>query len=75
VDIETIRFLNGLVTRGIRPDLTFYLDVPVEVGIKRKRKAGEEFDRLDAELIEFHQGVRNGCLGMINERLSSALFL
>jgi len=42
------------------PDLTFYLDVPVEIGMQRRKTHG--FDRMEHEQMEFHQKVRHGYL-------------
>jgi len=56
--------LNALerVTIGdLKPDLTFILDVPVEVGLKRAaaRRAGGAPDRFESEDIKFHQKLRD----------------
>jgi dTMP kinase len=58
-------FVNAMqwVTIGdLKPDLTFILDVPVEVGMQRasaRRGAGAP-DRFEAEDVEFHEGLRDG---------------
>ena len=43
------------------PDLTFILDVPVEVGLKRAtaRRGTGAADRFEAEDIKFHQELRD----------------
>ena len=51
--------LNRFATAGVLPDLTIFLDVPVALGLTRKRKAGH-LDRLDRESEAFHKAVRNG---------------
>jgi dTMP kinase len=48
------------------PDLTILLDLDVEVGLGRKRKA-DEWNRLDAYTVEFHQRVRAGYLEMVKQ--------
>lgn len=63
-DLEQVRALIGYATGGLVPDLTVLLDVDVEVGLKRKKKA-DEWNRLDAYTVEFHQRVRNGYLEMV----------
>jgi dTMP kinase len=55
--------LNAMqrVTIGeLRPDLTFVLDLPVEIGLKRAavRRAGAEPDRFEAEDVKFHEKLR-----------------
>ena len=53
--------LNDLATQETYPDVTFLLDVPVSVGIKR-RNLTEKMDRLDMETEEFHKSVRRAYL-------------
>jgi dTMP kinase len=62
-DIEQVRALVKYATGGLDPDLTVLLDLDVEVGLKRKRK-GDEWNRMDAYTVEFHQRVRAGYLEM-----------
>jgi dTMP kinase len=40
------------------PDLTFILDVPVEVGMARIKGRGGERDRFESEDLEFHIQLR-----------------
>jgi dTMP kinase len=63
-DLEQVRALVKYATGGLVPDLTVLLDVDVEMGLKRKKKA-DEWNRLDAYTVEFHQRVRNGYLEMV----------
>jgi dTMP kinase len=42
----------------IKPDLTFLLDLPVEVGMQRARLRGGELDRIEAEQNDFFERVR-----------------
>jgi dTMP kinase len=51
--------LNRFATSGVLPDLTLFLDVPVALGLTRKKKTGY-LDRLDRESAGFHKAVRNG---------------
>ncbi|MGX9425936.1 MULTISPECIES: dTMP kinase [Bradyrhizobium] len=49
------------VTIGdLKPDLTFILDVPVEVGLKRAaaRRGSAAPDRFESEDVQFHQDLR-----------------
>ncbi len=65
-DLEQVRALIKYATGGLVPDLTILLDVDVEVGLKRKKK-GDEWNRMDAYTVEFHQRVRNGYLEMVKQ--------
>jgi len=67
LDLELIKRLNHLATRGRKPDVTFLLDCPSGLGLKRavlrnqrQRKAKEE--RFEREEIQFHRRVRRGYL-------------
>lgn len=69
VDLELLRRLNGIASRGITPDLTFLLDCPVNVGLSRtaQRVSGQKSgrgreDRFEREKLEFHERVRRGFL-------------
>jgi len=57
----TVARLNRFATDGLTPDLAILLDVPVAVGLSRKRRAGG-LDRLDREHASFHEAVRRGYL-------------
>ena len=58
---ERIALLEQWVQGGLRPDLTFFLDLPVAQGLAR---AGEraELDRFEREEIDFFERVRQGYL-------------
>jgi len=68
-NIEQVRALINYATSGLVPDLTLLLDLDVEIGLGRKRKA-DEWNRLDAYTIEFHQRVRAGYLEMAKQEPS-----
>lgn len=40
-----------------RPDLTFLMDLPPEVGLERRRRSGQAADRLESEGLAFHRAV------------------
>lgn len=63
-DLEQVRGLVKYATGGLTPDLTVLLDVDVEEGLRRKKKENE-WNRLDAYTVEFHQRVRAGYAEMV----------
>jgi len=65
-NLDDVRALVKYATGGLVPDLTILLDVDVEVGLKRKKNA-DEWNRLDAYTVEFHQRVRSGYLEMVRQ--------
>jgi dTMP kinase len=60
VDARLIRGLERVTVGDLVPDLTFIMDVPVEVGMKRaeKRRGAGEADRFEAENVQFHEKLR-----------------
>jgi dTMP kinase len=63
LDLEPLRVIVEFATGGLKPDLTLFLDVPPEVGLKRRAEAslfGEEFTRLDGMTLDFHRRVYAG---------------
>lgn len=40
-DLDELRALTQIATRGVQPNVTFYLDIPAQDGLDRKRKAAQ----------------------------------
>jgi dTMP kinase len=65
LDLDLLRIITHFATGGLVPDLTFCLDVPVEVGLRRKAKgAGDAWNRMEQKEVDFHLRVRAGYLAM-----------
>ena len=62
IALDLIERLNQEATQGVRPDLTIFLDVPVDEGLSRKR--GPSRDAFESESVEFHRRVRAGYLSL-----------
>jgi dTMP kinase len=65
LDLEMLRTITAFATGGLKPDLTLYLDIVPEEGLQRRQAGGEEWNRLDAETLDFHQRVRAGYMQLI----------
>lgn len=59
LDLELIQQLNYIATGGLKSDLTFWLDLDVEIGLSRVKNRGN-FDRMEQANIEFHRRVQQG---------------
>jgi dTMP kinase len=64
LDLEQVRAIVHFATGGLTPDLTILLDIDVELGLRRKRQAGGEWNRLDDYAVAFYQRVRRAYLEM-----------
>lgn len=69
LDIELVKKINLWAVDYLKPDLTFFLDLPVEVGLARARaqtldKLG---DRLEREELNFYQRIRAGYLELAKD--------
>lgn len=68
LDLVMVRQLVDIATGGLRPDLTLYLDIDPETGLRRRqRDGGAEWNRLDAAALDFHRRVREGYHRLIEE--------
>jgi dTMP kinase len=63
LDVEAVLDVCLFATHRITPELTFLIDVPVEVSRERVRARGGA-DRLEREDAVFHTRVRNGYLAL-----------
>ncbi|MFP4158764.1 MAG: dTMP kinase [Desulfobacterales bacterium] len=70
ISADFIKEINTVVFGGLKPDITFLLDLPPEVGLSRAwmqidsglRRKGES--RFEQERIRFHEKVRQGYLAL-----------
>jgi dTMP kinase len=66
VDERLIKALERVSIGDLHPDLTFVLDLPVELGLQRaaQRRGGSIPDRFEAEQVEFHERLRDAYLAL-----------
>jgi len=68
LDLEARRAITHFATGGLVPDLTLLLDLPVEVGLRRKAGGrGDAWNRMEQKQIDYHERVRAGYLDMAAE--------
>ena len=60
IGIDEVFSINEFAIDGILPDVTIFLDIEPNVGLRRIKKNRDNLDRLDLESIEFHQKVYEG---------------
>jgi len=66
-DLALIRDLLRFATGGLRPDLTFLLDIDPRVGLSRKQQGGKKWNRLEEYQLDYHQRVRSGYLNLAKQ--------
>lgn len=61
VDPNLLRALERVTVGELKPDLTFVLDVPTEIGMARaeKRRGERMADRFEGEGVAFHEKLRD----------------
>jgi len=59
IDTAIIKKIGLVATRGIRPDITFLLDIDAGQGLRR---SGDVKDRMEKKPLQFHRKVREGYL-------------
>ena len=64
VDIDFIKSVGGVVTRNIKPDLTFLFDIEIKKGLFRK---GNTKDRIEQRSLRYHAKVRRGYLDLAHQ--------
>lgn len=63
IDAGKVQAINQFAVGTTRPNLTFLIDLPPEIGLARIRARGRgELDRMEQETLEFFQAVRQGYL-------------
>lgn len=60
IDRAAIEMLERLVQRGLEPDLTLLLDMPVEAALARMIARGATLDRFETQAPAFFCAVREG---------------
>ncbi|WP_018659737.1 dTMP kinase [Allofustis seminis] len=69
IGMDEVRAINLFATEGLLPDITLFLDVDVERGLRRIAHVDSKrsLDRLELETIDFHRRVREGYFTLIKK--------
>jgi dTMP kinase len=67
LDLAPLRDIQAFATNGLMPDLRLLLDVPVEIGLKRRHADPASVNRIDLADRSFHQRVRDAFLALAAE--------
>lgn len=60
-DLAWLEELNRRASHAVIPDLTLWIDCPVEIGLARaRRREGGPGDRFEVEPFDFHTRIRRG---------------
>jgi dTMP kinase len=62
---EMVNKVIELATDNLKPDLTLFFDLPIEIALSRTKKrtdSGQQKNRMDAETTEFYKRVREAYL-------------
>ena len=62
----------------LMPDVSFIMDLPVEIGLKRAKKSNKEFDggdRMEREALDFHNKLRKGFLDIAEKQRKRCIVL
>ena len=64
VDIKLIKIMGDFATQGIQPDLTIFLDLPIEKGLECRNGCQ---DRIEQRSLDYHEKVRQGYLALAKQ--------
>src|SRR5579863_324887 len=68
LDTDVVRDLDRIACRGLKPDITFLIDIDLETSLMRARRRNERVgpaeSRIDEESAAFHERVRQGYLAL-----------
>jgi dTMP kinase len=65
LDLEALRQIIQFATGGLKPNLTFLLEIEVEDGLERRAIGGAEMNRMDLQSISFYERVEKGYKALV----------
>lgn len=67
IDLKVIHQINNFATKGIKPTLTFFIDIDVAEMENRKLRVNKRLDRMEEQDKFFFEKVRQGYFKMVNQ--------
>jgi dTMP kinase len=68
IDAQVVLELDRIACRGLKPDITFLIDIDLETSLARAKRRNERLggseSRIDEESAAFHERVRQGYLAL-----------
>ncbi|MEO0295636.1 MAG: dTMP kinase [candidate division WOR-3 bacterium] len=71
LNIRLIKRFNKIATSGLKPNVTFLIDIDPEISLKRLKGK----DRIERESMEFHKRVRKGYLDIAKRAKKRVIIL
>ena len=72
IGIDEVMSINAFAIDNVYPDVTFFLDLSPEEGMKRVKDRKRGADRLDQETLSFHERVYQG-YQIVNEKFKDRI--
>jgi dTMP kinase len=60
IDANFVSALNKFVAGVATPDITFFLDIPIELALARQKEKKARLDRIESGTSEFYNRIRDG---------------
>jgi dTMP kinase len=67
LQMESLRPIQEYATGGLEPDLRILVDIPIEVGLRRRHAEEGSVNRIDLAPSAFHQRVRDAFLALAKD--------
>ncbi len=68
IDLKIVDKINHFATSGIKPNLTFFIDIDLDEMERRKEHANKRLDRMEDQHRTFFEKVRNGYLKIVKQQ-------
>lgn len=65
IDLSSVEIINHVAVNGLKPDITFFLDISIETSILRTKN--KKYDRIESAGVDFYERVRNGFLTIASQ--------